>query len=366
MLYGENNPVDGAVLEVILRKAQKIREELGVPVPLPADTNKVMQTIMETVLLKTGGIARNARQLTLDLEPLGAVEAGLDPDWQSAKEKARATRTLFAQRRLRPEDVLPEWQKTGRHPRQSVPMSSASRAPSASAWAGLDARRRRLQASPPIICRTEVSERLAAAGIERNGLPRLPLPPRRRPDVPRHRAHPLVRTLADYVARTGACRRRRDRRAIGGPVRSTRVTARTILALLRLRHQIVIQRTDGEAPRQRCWPRSASPCSWHRDAAPVLLDDADCRRLLVAPPSRTWRPSSAPAWSSVRWPMPQRQCRRWPISSPAPAPRRCWPTSTPGARRCHRPPRGQGLPHRSRTLPAGRSDRPLTVLAPAQ
>ena len=34
LLYGANNPVDGAVLEVILRKADKIREELGVPVPL--------------------------------------------------------------------------------------------------------------------------------------------------------------------------------------------------------------------------------------------------------------------------------------------------------------------------------------------
>jgi hypothetical protein len=36
-MYGANNPVDGAVLEVILRKAGKIREELGVPVPVPDD-----------------------------------------------------------------------------------------------------------------------------------------------------------------------------------------------------------------------------------------------------------------------------------------------------------------------------------------
>ncbi len=34
LLYGENNPVDGTVLEVILKKAGKIREELGVPVPI--------------------------------------------------------------------------------------------------------------------------------------------------------------------------------------------------------------------------------------------------------------------------------------------------------------------------------------------
>jgi hypothetical protein len=35
LMYGANNPVDGAVLEVILRKAERIRKELGVPVPCP-------------------------------------------------------------------------------------------------------------------------------------------------------------------------------------------------------------------------------------------------------------------------------------------------------------------------------------------
>jgi hypothetical protein len=35
LMYGVNNPVDGAVLEVILRKAERIRKELGVPVPCP-------------------------------------------------------------------------------------------------------------------------------------------------------------------------------------------------------------------------------------------------------------------------------------------------------------------------------------------
>ena len=34
MLYGQDNPVDGAVLQVILRKAESIRKELGVLVPL--------------------------------------------------------------------------------------------------------------------------------------------------------------------------------------------------------------------------------------------------------------------------------------------------------------------------------------------
>ena len=35
MLYGQDNPIDGFVLKVILRKGEAIQKELGVMVPLP-------------------------------------------------------------------------------------------------------------------------------------------------------------------------------------------------------------------------------------------------------------------------------------------------------------------------------------------
>jgi superfamily II DNA/RNA helicase len=40
LMYGRNNPVDAVVLQVILRKAKKIRDELGVPVPCPTTTTR--------------------------------------------------------------------------------------------------------------------------------------------------------------------------------------------------------------------------------------------------------------------------------------------------------------------------------------
>src|SRR5450756_922770 len=52
LLYGANNPVDGAVLEVILRKAEKIREELGVPVPMPDEGHTLTQALMKAVLFR--------------------------------------------------------------------------------------------------------------------------------------------------------------------------------------------------------------------------------------------------------------------------------------------------------------------------
>ena len=77
MLYGENNPVDGAVLRVILRKAEKIRKELGVSVPLPADNNKVVDAIMKAVLLHGGSHSR-AIQTAFDF---AATEVEVDEAW---------------------------------------------------------------------------------------------------------------------------------------------------------------------------------------------------------------------------------------------------------------------------------------------
>jgi superfamily II DNA/RNA helicase len=75
MIYGENNPVDGAVLKVIVRKAERIRKELGVSVPVPADTNKVTEVILQTVLLQTGRVADGLRQASFDF---GRAESDLD------------------------------------------------------------------------------------------------------------------------------------------------------------------------------------------------------------------------------------------------------------------------------------------------
>ena len=108
MVYGSNNPVDGAVLKVITRKADRIRKELGIAVPVPMDTNKVTEAILQTVLLQTGRVADGLRQATFDF---GEVERDLDLAWESAKEKAKQHRTIFAQNTLKPDIVMPEWQK---------------------------------------------------------------------------------------------------------------------------------------------------------------------------------------------------------------------------------------------------------------
>ena len=107
MLYGQDNPVDGFVLNVILRKADIIRKELGVLVPMPEDESRINQALVKAALMK-----RSERNLSLfDFVEEEEILKPLQAEWHDAMEKAKTNRTVFAQRRIKPEEVMPEWQK---------------------------------------------------------------------------------------------------------------------------------------------------------------------------------------------------------------------------------------------------------------
>lgn len=114
LIYGANNPVDGAVLEVILRKARKIREELGVPVPVPDNGPAITQALMKAVLMRRRRTS-SAAQLTLGLADAPENQTfgdDLEIQWRNAADREVRNRTVFAQRRLKPDDVRPEWNRS--------------------------------------------------------------------------------------------------------------------------------------------------------------------------------------------------------------------------------------------------------------
>ena len=109
LIYGENNPVDGAVLNVILRKARAIEQQTGVRVPLPDENGSLTKALMSAVLLR----ARERRQLTLALDFGDSKEAQqLELAWLNASENEKRSRTIFAQHSLKPDEVVQEWDAT--------------------------------------------------------------------------------------------------------------------------------------------------------------------------------------------------------------------------------------------------------------
>lgn len=107
LMYGENNPVDGAVLNVILRKARAIEKRTGVRVPLPDDDGGLTKALMSAVLLR----AREHKQLVLDFDASEEARQ-IDMAWENASEKEKRSRTIFAQHALKPEEVAKEWDAT--------------------------------------------------------------------------------------------------------------------------------------------------------------------------------------------------------------------------------------------------------------
>lgn len=246
MLYGDNNPVDGAVLRVIIRKAEAIRKALGVSVSMPEDENRVTHAIMQTVLL-TRGLDSGMSQLDLGLEDvttLDDIDEQVEVSWASARDKAKRNRTIFAQQAIHPEDVLPEWQRMQEVlgsqddvQRFITTALAALRAPLQPHYQHYRMSWRELPQA--------IRERMEGHGIHRLDQIGFTLPLAR--DVAYiHRSHPLVTVLADELAERALASddlpaaERPARRA--GAITTQQVTQRTIIALLRLRTNLVVER----------------------------------------------------------------------------------------------------------------------------
>ncbi|ANK82133.1 MAG: helicase [Rhizobiales bacterium NRL2] len=106
MMFSPDSAIDGAVLDVILRKAEEIRKATGVTVPLPDERGPVTDALMSAMMLRRGG----HKQLTLDLR-LGDGTKVMEARWRDASENEKKSRARFAQNAMKPSEVAPEWDK---------------------------------------------------------------------------------------------------------------------------------------------------------------------------------------------------------------------------------------------------------------
>jgi hypothetical protein len=278
LIYGEDNPVDGAVLNVILRKADAIQRDTGVPVPLPDDERRMTEALMQAVLLRR----RETRQLTLDFSETPAARE-IDRVWRDAAEREKRNRTIFAQRQLKPEEVEPEWEKarvllggpseTRRFVERSL---KRLRAP-------LEPIGRTFKAPLASLVPVTLRERLEEEGIEGTvrvqfgnapGSGRLHL----------HRAHPLVGLIAEALVETAL-----DEAADPadpatlprcGAWRTQAVSQATTLVLLRIRHRL---ETSSRGKRRSLLAEEAALIGFDLDGRPLATEGL--AGLLEAPPT---------------------------------------------------------------------------------
>jgi len=107
--FGQDNPVDGVVVDVLLDKARQIYQTLGTHVPVPEESESVTEAVLNALFLR-GGYQREARQLAFDFVQNEVTD--LHARWEQDAERERVTRTRFAQRALKPAEVRQELEAT--------------------------------------------------------------------------------------------------------------------------------------------------------------------------------------------------------------------------------------------------------------
>ncbi len=234
MLYGQDNPVDGFVLEVILRKGEAIQKELGVLVPMPEDRQRINQALVKAALMKRS--PGRSPQMGFDFGESEQILAPLQTQWQDALEKAKANRTVFAQRRIQPDEVLPEWHKQ----QEALGSGDDVQRFMLSACARLNAplerhreqHRLHTQHLPEALRQRLADESLVPEGGHKTLTFDL---------ADLHRSHPLVSVLAEYLIETAL----QGESAVAARCAATvtgAVDTVTTIVLLRLRHQLAYQR----------------------------------------------------------------------------------------------------------------------------
>ena len=243
-LYGEDNGIDGIVLDVLIRKHRAIAKATGVAVPIPGNGDRLIDALAEGLLLR----GQDSQQIALDLG-FDQRRSALDDAWDSAAEKEKTSRTRFAQHSIKPEDVVAEVdeirQTLGSHGDLQQFLQQTLRSLGSTVSSADDGVTAVLATLPlsltqslplglhdPLLFRTE--------------------PPAGRGEASVTRTDPTVQALARYVLESALDRAvpDRDRPAHrAGVMRTQAVTTRTTVLLVRFRFQLTLPTADG--PRQQ-------------------------------------------------------------------------------------------------------------------
>jgi len=238
--YGSDNPIDGIVLDVLIRKHKTIRSSLGISVPVPVDTDAVVEAIFEGLLVRER--AGTTQQLLPGLEEyLKPKKDDLYTKWDGVADREKRSRTVFAQESLKPDEVARELQeaRAGAGSPEDVAAFTleALRAQHATVSQKGKIFRFDLRESPRAL--------RDAIGIFDTFEGQFDLPVSEG-SLYLSRTHPVVEGLAAYVMDTaldphsdGIARR-------AGAIRTNAVQRRTTLLLMRFRYDILTKRGDEE------------------------------------------------------------------------------------------------------------------------
>lgn len=111
LLYGADNPIDGIVLDVLLRKVREIKRATGINVPFPEDSQSIIDTITQALLLNPARHIekrRDKHQIQFDFgdfDEAATAKANVTRKVDEAAEREKASRSIFAQNAIKAQEI---------------------------------------------------------------------------------------------------------------------------------------------------------------------------------------------------------------------------------------------------------------------
>ncbi len=253
--YGIDNQIDGIVLEILIRKHKNIRKSLGISVPVPIDTEQVIEAIFEGLLLreKVGSVQMYMPGFEELLRP---QEKAVLAQWDAASERERRSRTMFAQESIRVEEVAAELREVQEAIGSSVDVERFT-SEVLSAYGAVISRpggpdgawQFDLTAVPaPLRDAMDLDRWVKTTGGKGKLFTARFQLPVDEDELYLSRTHPVVEGLASYVMDTALDPQAESLARRCGVIRTSAVSIITTLLLLRLRYHIITRQGDVPKP----------------------------------------------------------------------------------------------------------------------
>ena len=280
--YGIDNPIDGVILEVLLRKHKSIKSALGVTVAVPGSSEQIAEALFEGALFKEK-TRTHPQQMALDfIDDIEPKKQAIHAEWENARDREKASRSRFAQHTLSPETVAAEMQsvRTAIGRSEDVVRFFHAVMQAATVPVNVEGKAVTLQLS------NEVWRALRQAiGRDEPFTGRFDLP-LQQGEVYLGRTSPVIEGLAGWTLDQALDPVARDARPIAarcGVVSTSAVNTRTTLVVARFRYHLQI--AGGDAETILCEEIVPLACTGAADAPQWLAPD-DGERLLAARPER--------------------------------------------------------------------------------
>jgi hypothetical protein len=286
--YGSDNPIDGVILDVLIRKHKNIKGDLGITVAVPGSTEQIAEALFEGALFRQKS-SSDSNQLALNfIDEIDPTKRAIHAAWEDARDREKVSRSRFAQHSLSPAAVALELKGVRAAIGRSEDVAHFFRAVLQAASVPMQEKNKAVT----VHLSNEVPRALRQAiGRDESFTGRFDLP-MKKDEVYLGRTSPIVEGLASWTLDQALDPMARDVRPVAsrcGVISSSSVTTRTTLLLARFRYHLQIAGANAETLlAEEIVPLA---CTGSPDA-PLWAAPEEGERLLSAKPDKNLIPTA--------------------------------------------------------------------------